>query len=88
MGAKLIGIDPHANSDDKNIICLKDYLENVDLSIYSQDKKTFLSSHTLEHINNHREFMRILSQFSSEDDQFFFQFPSFDLLLVFLLSLI
>ena len=47
MGAKLIGIDPHANSDDKNIICLKDYLENVDLSIYSQDKKTFLSSHTL-----------------------------------------
>ena len=81
MGAKLIGIDPHANSDDKNIICLKDYLENVDLSIYSQDKKTFLSSHTLEHINNPREFMRILSQFSSEDDQFFFQFPSFDLLL-------
>lgn len=81
MGAKLIGIDPHANSDDKNIICLKEYFENVDLSNYAKGKKTFLSSHTLEHIYDPRKFMKILSESSSEKDQFFFQFPSLELLL-------
>jgi hypothetical protein len=81
MGAKLIGIDPHANSDDINIICLKEYFENVDLSNYAKGKKTFLSSHTLEHIYDPRKFMKILSESSSEEDQFFFQFPSLELLL-------
>ena len=80
-GAKLIGIDPHATSDDKDIICIKDYLENVDLSNYAKGKKTFLSSHTLEHIYDPRKFMKILSESSTEEDQFFFQFPSLDLLL-------
>ena len=79
--AKLVGIDPNVNSDDKDIICIKDYLENVDLSNYAKGKKTFLSSHTLEHIYEPREFMKILSESSTEEDQFFFQFPSLDLLL-------
>ena len=80
-GSNLIGVDPNVNSDDKNIICIKDYLENVDLSSYVKGKKTFLSSHTLEHIYDPREFMRILSESSTEEDQFFFQFPSLDLLI-------
>ena len=78
---KLIGIDPNITSDDPNIICIKDYLENVNLLEFSSGKKTFLCSHTLEHIYNPREFMKILSECSSEQDQFFFQFPSLDLLL-------
>jgi hypothetical protein len=79
-GANLIGIDPHVNSNDNRIFCIKDYLENVDLSKYVKGKKTFLSSHTLEHIYDPRGFMKILSENSTEDDQFFFQFPSLDLL--------
>ena len=78
---QLIGIDPNVSSDDKNIICIKDYLENVDLSSYTKNKKTFISSHTLEHIYDPREFMKILSESSTEEDQFFFQFPSLDLLI-------
>ena len=76
----LIGIDPNINSDDGSIVCIKDYLENVDLNKYAKGKKTFISSHTLEHIYDPRKFMKILSESSTEEDQFFFQFPSLDLL--------
>jgi len=76
----LVGIDPNINSDDTTIVCIKDYLENVDLNIFAKGKKTFLSSHTLEHIYDLKKFMQILSESSTEEDQFFFQFPSLDLL--------
>tara|TARA_Y100000992_G_scaffold301772_1_gene273570 strand:+ start:405 stop:1577 length:1173 start_codon:yes stop_codon:yes gene_type:complete len=77
----LIGIDPNINSDDKNIKCIKDYLENVDLNSLSKGNKVFLSSHTLEHIYDPKKFMEILSSASSEQDEFFFQFPCLDLLI-------
>lgn len=77
----LIGIDPNVNSDDKNVKCIKDYLENVDLNSLSKGNKVFLSSHTLEHIYDPKKFMEILSNASSEQDEFFFQFPCLDLLI-------
>ncbi len=77
----LIGIDPNVNSDDKNVKCIKDYLENVDLNSLSKGNKVFLSSHTLEHIYDPQKFMEILSNASSEQDEFFFQFPCLDLLI-------
>tara|TARA_B110000003_G_scaffold164780_1_gene164734 strand:+ start:18833 stop:19999 length:1167 start_codon:yes stop_codon:yes gene_type:complete len=78
---KLVGIDPNINSDDRDIECIKDFFENVDIQSISPNKKTFLSSHTLEHIYDPRKFMQILSESTNENDSFFFQFPSIDLLI-------
>ena len=80
-GKKLIGIDPNVKSNDRNITCIKDYLENVNLTSISSGNKVFLSSHTLEHIYDPRKFMEILSNSSTDNDEFFFQFPCLDLLI-------
>ncbi len=81
FGASLIGIDPNIQSDDEDIICVKDYFENVkNLSAY-ENKRVFLCSHTLEHIYDPQVFMGLLKEEAKEDDLFFFQFPSLNLLL-------
>ena len=78
--ARLVGIDPNASSDDPEIECIRDYFEDVDLKQIGSSDKLFLCSHTLEHIFNPTEFIDKLSAVSGTGDEFFFQFPSLDLL--------
>jgi len=81
LGVDLIGIDPNINSDDDEILCIKDYFENVDSISEYKSGRVFLCSHTLEHIYDPRVFMDLLAKSSQSDDLYFFQFPSIDLLL-------
>lgn len=79
-GARLVGVDPNVSSDDMEIDCIKDYVENVDLDELARENRLFLCSHTLEHIFDPVEFLSSLSRKASFSDDFFFQFPSLDLL--------
>lgn len=79
--AELIGIDPNIVSDDDEIICIKDYFENLDLLTEYKSGRVFLCSHTLEHIYDPRLFMQLLEKNSKQDDIYFFQFPCIDLLM-------
>ena len=81
LGVELIGIDPNINSEDDEILCIKDYFENVDSISQYKSGRVFLCSHTLEHIYDPRVFMDLLAKNSQSDDLYFFQFPSIDLLL-------
>lgn len=78
--ARLIGVDPNIASDTPQILCIKDYIENIDLTQFGYSSRLFLCSHTLEHLYNLDYFFENLSKIASEDDHFFFQFPSLDLL--------
>jgi len=79
-GARLVGIDPNVLSDDPEIEILKDYVENIDFDEFASSKRLFLCSHTLEHIFEPVKFLSILSGKANTSDDFFFQFPSLDLL--------
>jgi hypothetical protein len=79
-GSRLVGIDPNANSDDPGIECIKDYVENVDLAEIASENRLFLCSHTLEHIFDPAKFLLNLARMARASDDFFFQFPSLDLL--------
>ena len=80
LGVELIGIDPNINSEDDEILCIKDYFENVDSISQYKSGRVFLCSHTLEHIYDPRVFMDLLAKNSQSDGLYFFQFPSIDLL--------
>ena len=80
-GANLIGIDPNITSDDENIVCIKDYFENTDVLANYDSARVFVCSHTLEHIYDPKLFMSLLEKNALDDDIYFFQFPSIDLLL-------
>ncbi len=79
-GARLIGVDPNVNSDDPQIETIRGYIEDVDIAGFGSDSKLYLCSHTLEHIFNPAEFLAQLQAVAQPDDEFFFQFPSLDLL--------
>ena len=79
--AKLIGVDPNVNSDDPEIECINGYIEDVDICKFGAANKLFLCSHTLEHIFNPAEFLAKLHGVATAGDEFFFQFPSLDLLI-------
>ena len=81
LDAELVGIDPNIISDDDEILCIKDYFENVEPNLDYKSGRVFLCSHTLEHIYDPRIFMELLEKNSQTDDLYFFQFPSIDLLL-------
>ena len=78
--AKLIGVDPNISSDSDRIECIKGYIEDVDIEEFGGAKKIYLCSHTLEHIFDPDLFFKKLSRAGTADDEFFFQFPSLDLL--------
>jgi hypothetical protein len=78
--SRLIGIDPNINSDDPTIELIKDYFEQVDPQNLGIGPKLYLCSHTLEHIFNPNQFLSNLARTSTEEDEFFFQFPSLELL--------
>jgi hypothetical protein len=78
--AKLIGVDPNISSDSDQIECVKGYIEDVDIEEFGDAKKIYLCSHTLEHIFDPDLFLKQLNRAGTVDDEFFFQFPSLDLL--------
>ena len=79
-GARLIGVDPNVSSDDPQIEAIRGYIEDVDIGSFGTDSKLYLCSHTLEHIFDPAEFLAKLQDVARLEDEFFFQFPSLDLL--------
>lgn len=79
--ARLIGVDPNISSDSERIECIKGYIEDIDIKEFGNLKKIFLCSHTLEHIYDPDLFFKQLNKASTSEDEFFFQFPSLDLLI-------
>jgi hypothetical protein len=83
-GKSLIAIDPNANKNletEHGIQVFDDFIENVDLGALKARRKLFLSSHTLEHIENPAEMLGNIRRAMGKDDVCAFQFPSLDLLL-------
>lgn len=79
-GTRLIGIDPNIDSTDDEIELFKDYFENIDPQSFGSGCKLYLCSHTLEHIFEPDVFFINLARNATETDEFFFQFPSLELL--------
>jgi hypothetical protein len=80
-GAKLIGIDPNISSSNPEIHCIKGFVEDCELNSLVNGKRIFLCSHTLEHIYDPRSFLSQIASILQEEDDFFLQFPSFELLI-------
>jgi hypothetical protein len=84
QGKQLVAIDPNANRDVEQthgIQVFDDFFENVDLQELRAPRKLFLSSHTLEHIEQPLGVLGKLREMMGRDDLCVFQFPSLDLLL-------
>ncbi len=83
---ELWGVDPlpsikHSISKHVNIVSagVEEFdFRRINKSVGSQ--RVFVSSHTLEHIAEPRNLLRRLSEQTSDEDIFIFQFPSLDLL--------
>ena len=79
-GAKLVGVDPNITSNDPRIECVKGYVEDCNLAAIAPGRRIYLCSHTIEHLYDVRGFMRQMAAVLTDDDDFFVQFPSFELL--------
>lgn len=80
LESRLIGIDPNIADDSGEIECYKGYIEDIDLHQFKSDKRIFLCSHTLEHIYDPSVLLDGLRKIATDSDEFYFQFPSLDLL--------
>lgn len=78
--SRLIGIDPNIADDSGEIECYKGYIEDINLSQFQSDKRIFLCSHTLEHIYDPSVLLDGLRKIATDSDEFYFQFPSLNLL--------
>ena len=79
---KLVGVDPNMKSDNPNIKCVNEYIEDSDLNEYGEGRKIIVCSHTLEHMYEVRSFFENLISKVSYEDDIFFQFPSLELLVL------
>ena len=69
------------NISDKKITVIGDFFENIDLSNFGDyNPSLILSSHTLEHLENPRQFIQLLFEHFNEKSVFIFQFPGFETL--------
>jgi hypothetical protein len=75
-----INIDPNASSSKKNIILKKVFLENINFNqiAQSKNKTAYLSSHTIEHLENPILLLKNLSEVLKKDDVIYLQFPSLE----------
>ena len=80
-GAKLIGIDPNISSSNPDVHCIRGYVEECELETLIPGRRIFLCSHTLEHIYDPRAFLSQIASTLQKEDDFFLQFPSFELLI-------
>lgn len=77
---KKINIDPNASSKDKNIILKKIFLEDVDFKEFYnlKGKNVYVSSHTLEHLEDPFKLLSNLSINFKMNDTIYLQFPSLE----------
>ena len=77
----LINIDINASRKSDNVILYKNSWEDVDFSQFSSQKpKIITSSHTIEHLDNPLPFLKKISKSMKDNDVFYLQFPSLELL--------
>ena len=75
----LINIDPNASTDNQNIELRREFLEEVDFSDFQKNtRKVFISSHTIEHLEDPAELLRKLSKVVNNNDILYLQFPSME----------
>jgi cyclopropane-fatty-acyl-phospholipid synthase len=78
----LINIDPNASKDNENIELRREFLEEVDFSDFHQKtKQIFVSSHTIEHLEDPASLLRKLSKVIKINDILYLQFPSMEKLI-------
>ena len=77
---KKINIDPNASSKSKKIILKKMFLEKINFEEFSNfnEKNIYVSSHTLEHLEDPGKLLKNLSISTRENDIIFLQFPSLE----------
>ena len=73
--------DPNMKSDNPNIKCVNEYIEDCDLNEYGEGK-IIVCSHTLKHMYEVRSFFENLISKVSYEDDIFFQFPPLELLVL------
>jgi len=78
--AKKINIDPNGSARNKKIILKKMFLENINFKEFSNLKgnNVYVSSHTLEHLEDPAKLLENLSNNTRENDIIFLQFPSLE----------
>jgi len=77
----LINVDLNASAKSKKIHLIKKSIEDFDpLSIGNFSSKLIISSHTIEHVKSPSLFIEKISKSMKDDDVFFLQFPSLELL--------
>ena len=75
----LINVDPNASSDNESISIHRDFLEKVDFSEFDSEKqKVFISSHTIEHLEDPAKLLRKLCKIINKNDILYLQFPSME----------
>jgi hypothetical protein len=75
----LINIDPNAKADDKTIEVHREFLEEVNFSdFHGNVNKVFVSSHTIEHLEDPASLLRKLSKVVRDKDILYLQFPSLE----------
>ena len=81
--SKKINIDPNASAKNKKIIVKKMFLENINFKEFKnfEKKNIYVSSHTLEHLENPKKLLVNLSKNLRDDDIIFLQFPSLEKLI-------
>lgn len=77
----LINIDPNASTRNKSIELRRHFLEQVDFSEFENGlPKIFVSSHTIEHLEDPVKLLANLSKVIGERDYLYLQFPSLEML--------
>ncbi len=81
MSSSLVGIDPNLTNDEEKYKTHKCFVEDFNFKEYEGRKKIIISSHTIEHLYEVDSFFQQISSTMSDDDEFFLQVPSLELLL-------
>lgn len=77
-----IGIDPiQKNMNKKNFFSFSGKFEDIDLSNFNKKIDLVVCRHTIEHIVDLDLFFKKLDKDTSKECEFFFEFPSLDLLI-------
>ena len=75
----LINIDPNASTDNQLIEIRREFLEKINFLDFSDSsKKIFISSHTIEHLEDPTRLLKELARVVSDKDILYLQFPSME----------
>jgi hypothetical protein len=71
-----VNIDPNASTNDKKIIIYREYFDNISFAKFKTSyQNIYVSSHTLEHLENPIKLLENLSEILSDQDLIFLQIP-------------